>query len=265
MTPEEYEQIMGNSQLQQQMGMTQQLQNQQQLLFQEQEKGLAEEQLDVEEIIDRIHNLLQGKELKDNGSGVKEWTDTKDNRMKILSDWGIQRVMQTVRFHINKNTLLSNFDEAQINRMMYHFTTEMNDLVLLKYKELFRETPFEECKKIIEENLKDKQQIRSFALESMGQMPNKELIKQELLNELEGRIEKEIQKVRDEQLKDKIKEYGLLLWEIESAVYATYNRAQGGKERETLRRHATFAEVRALQPEGMQKKGGMFSFLKSNG
>jgi len=263
MTPEEYDVIMGNSQLSQQLGM-QQNQAQQQLLFQEQERGLAEEQLDVEEIITRIHNLLQGKELKDNGQGVKEWTDS-NNGIKILSEWGIQRVMQTVRFNINKNTLLSNFDEGQINRMMYHFTTELNDLILLKYAKLFKETSFEECQQVINDKIAEKEKLRYFAIELMGLVPDKKEIKKELLRELEGRIEYEVTKVREEELKERIKEYGLLLWEIESAVYATLNRALGGKERETLRRHANFTEVRALQPEMLQKgKGGMMGWLKGS-
>lgn len=261
MDANEYEQIMNNSMLSQQIGMNNQ-QAQQQLMFQEQERGLAEEQLDVEEIIDRIYNLLLGKELKDNGQGVKEWVVSKTTDMKILSDWGIQRVMQVVRFHINKNTLLSNFDEGQINNLMYRFTTEMNDLVLLKYEILFRETTVEECKEIVRKKLAEKQKIGEFAFEVLGQTADKEMIEQKLLNEIEGKIEKEIEKIKREKLKERIKEYGLLLWEIEQSVYSTLNRAQGGKERETLRRHANFTEVRALQPESMQKKGGMFSWLK---
>jgi hypothetical protein len=264
MTPEQYETIMGNSQLQQQMSMTNQQQMQQQM-FQEQERGLAEEQLDVEEIIDRIYNLLQGKEMKDVGSGVKEWVSSANNDMRILSEWGIQRVMQTVRFHINKNTLLSNFDESQVNNLMYRFTNEMNDLVLLKYKMLFREMSFEECKVVVEQKIENKEKLRNFAIELLGQVPDKKQIRKDVLGEIEGRIEKEVAKIKEDALKERIKEYGLLLWEIEQSVYSTLNRALGGKERETLRRHAQFTEVRALTPEGMGKtKGGMFSWLKGS-
>jgi len=260
-TQEEYGNIMDSSQLQQQLGMSN-LQAQQQLLMQEQERGLAEEQLDVEEILDRIYNLLQGRELKDSGQG-KEWVDSVGVDMKILSDWGIQRIMQVVRFHINKNTLLSNFNEKQVDRLMYDFTTELNDLVLLKYQLLFREPTFEECKDVIQQRLLEKEKIKIFANEALGLASDKEKIKADLLRELEGRIEHEIAKIKDDVRKEKIKEYGLLLWEIEQAVYSTLQRALGGKERETLRRHANFTEVRALQPESMQKKGGMFSWLKS--
>jgi hypothetical protein len=262
MDENQYADFMASQQLQQQMGMNS-LNTQQQLMFNEQERGLAEEQLDVEEIIDRIYNLLQGRELKDNGSGVKDWIESKDNQMKILSDWGVQRIMQIVRFHINKNTLLSNFDEVQINRLMYHFTTEMNDLVLLKYQKLFRETTFEECKQIMELKLSENEKIKHFTYELIGQSPDKEKIRQKLLDELEGNIEKQINKIREDERKNRIKEYGLLLWEIEQSVYSTLNRAYGGKERETLRRHASFSEVRSLQPEQQKKGGGVFGWLKS--
>jgi len=260
-TNEEYANIMENSQLQQQMGMNN-AQAQQQLLMQEQERGLAEEQLDVEEILDRIYNLLQGRELKDSGQG-KEWVDSTIAGVKVLSDWGVQRIMQIVRFHINKNTLLSNFREDQINRIMFDFTTELNDLILLKYQQLFREPTFEECKNIIHKRLLEREKIKIFTNEALGLTSDKEKIKKDLLSELEGRIEYEIGKIRDDERKEKIKEYGLLLWEIEQAVYSTLNRALGGKERETLRRHAQFSEIRALQPESMQKKGGMFSWLRN--
>lgn len=262
MTPEQYEAIMNSSALQQQMS-SQNQQLQQQMMFQEQERGLAEEQLDVDEIIDHIYNLLQGKELKDSGDGTKKWMDTNNSDMVILSEWGIQRIMQSVRFHINKNTLLSNFDHTQINNLMYHFTTELNDLVLLKYEKLFKEMTFDECREVLEKKLLEKSKLREFAISILGRTPDKVQIKKDLLKEMEGRIEYEINKIKAEALKLRIKEYGLLVWEIEQTLYSTLNRALGGKERETLRRHAQFTEVRALQPEiSGSKKGGLFGWLK---
>ena len=134
---------------------------------------------------------------------------------------------------------------------------------MLKYQQLFRESTFEECKTIIQNRLIEKQKIKEFANETLGLASDKEKIKRELLRELEGRIDNEIAKIRDSERKEKIKEYGLLLWEIEQAVYSTFFRALGGKERETLRRHAQFTEVRALQTD-QQKQGGMFSWLKGS-
>jgi len=261
MTPEEMERIYNSEALRGQMGQNA-MATQQQLLFQEQERGLAEEQLDVEEILDRLHNLFQGKQYKDVGQGVKEWIEPTDTSMKTLSEWGVQRMMQIARFHINKNTLLSNYDEPQIQRCMYHFTTELNDLVLLKYKQLFREPSFEECKKILQTRMDEKGKLRELAFELLGKTANKIQIKQDIINEMEGKIEREMQKIKEEQLKERIKEYGLLCWELESCVYSTYRRAYMGKERETLRRHASFSEIRTAG-DTPQKKGGLTGWLRA--
>lgn len=260
-TPEEMERIYSGQVLQQQLGQNA-LATQQQLMFQEQERGLAEEQLDVEEILERICNLLQGNEYKDIGQGVKQWIENKDPKSKILSDWGVQRMMQIARFHINKNTLLSNFSEEQINRIMYDCTTEMNDLFLLKYKQLLREATFEECKKILDKKIENRKDVMVYTLEILGKKSDSEQIKKLIFMEMEGKIERELKKIKDEELSERIKEYGIILWEVEQAIYSTFNRAYMGKERETLRRHASFSEVRSLSPE-IQKKGGITGWLKS--
>ncbi len=235
---------------------------QHQILIQDQEKGLAEAQLDVEEIIERIHNLLEGKEFKDLGNGVRGWVESNNNDNKTLSEWGVHRIMQTVRFHINKNTLLSNFSAEQIDRLMLSFMTEMNDLVLLKYEKLFREATFEECKQILEDRLKDRRNLKKFALEILGENPDDEKINKQVMKEMEGLIEKEIQEIKEQQRRERIKEYGLLLEEIESQVFATYNRAWKGEERGSLRRHATFSDVRTTGMAQPQKKGGVFGWIK---
>ena len=72
-TQEEYDTIMMNSQISQQMGMQQQ-QAQQQAMFQEQERGLAEEQLDVKEVIrDILFQMLTkiGYEITTSSDGVE--------------------------------------------------------------------------------------------------------------------------------------------------------------------------------------------------
>lgn len=260
MNDEEVMSALGTQQLQGQLGMNA-MQTQQQLMFNEQEQGLAAEQLDVEKILEGIYALLQGKEYKDNGHGVREWIEPTNQSMKILSDWGVQRIMQTVRFHINKNTLLSWYDEREIKSMMLHFTTELNDLFYMKYRQILREPTFEECKVILLNRLSEREKLRVFALEILGQKPNKEQIKKEMLREIEGTIAKEIQKIKNDQLNDRIKEYGLLLWEVEQAVLSTFNRAYFGKERETLRKHAQFSEIRSLNPP-VNNKGGIGGWLK---
>jgi len=260
MNEEEYAAIMNSQQLQQQLGQNA-MSTQQQLMFQEQEKGLAEEQLDVEDIIMRIYNLILGKQLVDKGGGNLEWEEPKTKRLKILSEEGIQRIMQMIRFHINKNTLLSNYSIEEVYKTMYNFVTELNDLIFLKHKSIFAETTFEECKEIMERDMANRLKLKMFTYEVLGKVPDKAKLNKEMMEEMEGKIEKLMQDIKEKQLRERIKEYGILSWEIEQQVFSTLLRALRGEERGSLRRHANFSEVRSITPE-IQKKGGLFGWSK---
>ena len=253
------EAIMNQSALQ---GQTQQnaLANaQQQYYLDERERGLAETQLDVTEIISKIYHLLQQDVWREDDQGIGSWKPVKPVE-RTLTDWGVDRIMQVTNFYVNKNNLLSNYDEKQINRLMLRFVKEINDLVLLKYQLLFRQPTFEECKTILLDRIEGKKQLKMFAYEILGKIPNEKEIKAELVNEVEHKLEKEIEKIRNEQRKEKIREYGILMAQLETMVYATFNRAWRGEERGSIRRHTNISEVIGKM-QSPQQKGGMFKWV----
>ena len=170
--------------------------------------------------------------------------------------------MQTIHFYVNKNSLLSNFSEDQINRIMLRFVCELNDLVLLKYQILFKELSFEECKEIILERIKDKKAMRMFTLDILGKKYDEKTINDEFLLELEKTLEMEMSKIKEEQRKEKLRDYGLLMAQLEQMVYATLNRAWKGEERGSIRRHTTISELIGNKPQ-QQGKGGIFSWGKN--
>lgn len=236
-----------------------------QYYLQEQEKGLAEAQLEVDSIKSEIYHLLRQDILEETpkGSGKFDWVKIKKVRERILSDSGVDRIMQVIHFYINKNTLLSNFDEKQINRLMLRFIREMNDLILLKYQLLFRQPTFEECKEIILEKIDDKKKMRMFAFEIMGKEFDEEVIKKNLLEEMEKTLETEMEKIRREQRKEKLRDYGLIIAQLEIMVYASLNRAYRGEERGSLRRHMNVNELIGGRPNLPQSsKGGIFEWGK---
>src|SRR3972149_6234450 len=50
-------------------------------------------QLDVKEELDRIFHLLSSHTLGHDGEGNEEWQEPKDDRLKILSEYGVQQIM----------------------------------------------------------------------------------------------------------------------------------------------------------------------------
>ena len=232
-----------------------------QYYLQEHEKGLAEAQLEVDNIKSEIYHLLRQDKLGKIDDGRIDWIPIKDESERTLSDWGVDRLMQVIHFYINKSNLLSNFDTIQINRLMLKFVREINDLVLLKYQVLFREPTFEECKEIILEKLNNRKKMKLFSMEVLGQTGDEEGIKKELLEEMQITLEKEMEKTRRDTKKEKIRDYGLIIVQLEIIVFATLNRAWKGEERGSLRRHMNVNELIApRQNPAQQNKGGAFSW-----
>ena len=260
MEQEDVERYANQTAIQGQAGQNAAASAQAQFYNQEKELGLADAQLEVDTIKEDIFHLLR-QDIKELEKGKMKWVDLKSQKERTLSDWGVDRIMQVIHFYINKNTLLSNFSEEQINRLMLKFIKELNDLILLKYQILFREPSFEECKEIILKKLDNRKKMKLFSLEVLGQKGDDKKIKEELLEEAEATLEKEMEKVRKETKKEKIRDYGLIIVQLEIIVFATLNRAWKGEERGSLRRHMNVSELVGSKPIPMQQnKGGVFSW-----
>ncbi len=260
MDPEETEQYINQTAIQGQVTKSAVDLAQSQYYNQEREMGLADAQLEVDSIKEDIFHLLR-QDVKEAKKGKFEWVNLKSQRERTLSDWGVDRLMQIIHFYINKNNLLSNFSEEQINRLMLKFIKELNDLILLKYQVLFREPTFEECKEIILEKLNNRKKMKLFSMEVLGQTGDEEGIKKELLEEMQITLEKEMEKTRRDTKKEKIRDYGLIIVQLEIIVFATLNRAWKGEERGSLRRHMNVNELIApRQNPAQQNKGGAFSW-----
>lgn len=257
MEQEEYEEKMMQANLQGAVGQNASSQAAAQYYLQEQEKGLADAQLEVNSIKSEIYHLLRQDIQKEIQPGIFEWNPVENQNERILSDWGVDRFMKMISFYVNKNTLLSNFPEEEIKRLMKKFVKELNDLILLKYQVLFREPTFEECKLIIKNRIEEKKNIRMFSLEIMGKDVDENKVESEIIKEMEGTIMFEIEKIKREQRKEKLRDYGLIINELEIIVLATLRRAYRGEERGSLRRHMTVSElIGGKNPQNIKNSSG---------
>lgn len=258
MDEQDYAEMAGHAQV---TGMTQKnAAEAAQYYLEEKEKGIVDIQLEVDSIKSDIYHLLKQDILKMNGDSLRSEWEPIGMKERTLTDWGVERIMQTIHFYINKNTLLTNFNEEQIRSIMLTFMQETNDLVLLKYQNLFREPTFEECKEMMEEKVADKKKMKVFTLELLGKDVDEIQITKDLMTELEKTLEKEMEKIKTEKRKEKIRDYGLLVAQLEIIVFATLNRAWKGEERGSIRRHTQISELIGGRAPMQQKSGGMFSW-----
>lgn len=230
-----------------------------QYYLEEQDKGLAETQLNVEEILANIYHWLR-QDIKSEKNKKIVWEAITDAKQRTLSDIGVDKIMGKLHFYINRNTLLTNLDEKQIARVMLRFVKEMNSLLFLKYQAIFKQLTFEECKEILEERIEGRKKIRKYALELSGKTVDDKEVKKEVVLEMETKIEKEMEKIREEKRKEQLREYGSIMAELEHIVYFCLNRAFRGEERGSIRRHTNISELVGKMPMQEKQRGGIFKW-----
>jgi len=95
--------------------------------------NLIKWQLELDSILERVEHLLRG----DKPTFVKGnliWKSPKDNKDRTLNDFGVSEIMKILSMYLNRNTILSNYDEETINFKVYDFGMEIADLFYLKYE-----------------------------------------------------------------------------------------------------------------------------------
>ena len=212
--------------------------------LQQQESNMIKDQLSLSDELEMIEHLLRGEVLTDIGNGMRDWKPPKDISNIILTEHGIYLIMNTIMFYLNKNTLLSNYSEDIINEKMEDFAEALNDTVFMEYEKVFVQPTFQECKQVLLDRIEKKTELRMFAMELVGEEGDKSIIQSEFIDELEGRIDNEIEKIRQQLIKNKLKRFMILIRIIQDAIHSTYLRAFGGAERRTLRQHIHVSETR---------------------
>ncbi len=224
----------------------------------EAEKNLAETQLDCDETLLKIYHQLRQDVLTPGEGGVLDWKDLNDPKKRILTDEGVDKIMQVLQSYVNKETLLSNFDEKTIARRMLEFSLALSGILFLKYEIFFRVPNFQECKEILEDRIEEQIKRRKSTLELLGKPVDEKEIKKEVIKEIEPRLDYEIQKIKSEQTKLNLREYEMLFTQLKAIVEATHNRAWKGEERGSLRRHFNISEIIGGKGGGNEKKRNMF-------
>lgn len=263
-TPEEQEQtdqIMQQSALATQAGQIAQQAAASQYYVDEKEKSIADAQLEVEVTLEKLYHMLKQDVWRDVDQGRMDWVAIKDDKKRVLTDEGVDRIMQVMACYINKESLLSNFSEAQINQIMLEFRLALNGLHFQKYEIFFRIPTFAECKAILLQRFEEQKDIKKFAMEVSGLTPDEEQIKNDIVKENEGRIEKELANIQHTKTKENLMEWEMTFTQLSQLVRATLNRAWKGEERGSLRRHTNISEVLG-RTTPIQKEGGMFKWIK---
>jgi len=106
------------------------------LFNQENEENLIKYQLDMRDILDRLYHLLKGDVLKEDAEGNILYREPESPESKPFNEFGVQLLMNIMQFYLNRNTILSNYDDDTIKWKVYDFGIEVSDLIHNRYDEM---------------------------------------------------------------------------------------------------------------------------------
>jgi len=210
--------------------------------LEESEKNLAEAQLDCDSTLVNLRHLLR-QDRKVESNNTIDWKPISDPKKRILTDEGVDKIMEIMETYINKETLLSNFGDETIKSRMLEFSLAFSGLIFMKYEIYFRVPTLLECKEILKKRMQEHIDKKVMACELRGKAPNLKEIQEEVGKDFEKRMEYEIGKIKQEQTKLNLREFEMMFIKLKALIEATHNRAWKGEERGSLRRHFNISEV----------------------
>lgn len=193
--------------------------------------GVAEISTEVEKELDRIYHLLSGDKAFKTEEG-EGWKPAADDRMKILSDYGVDKIMELMSFYVSKVHILSYYpDDKEIKSMTYEFGMKLADLIHNRYEMFFHypkpEELYEELSPIV---LQTPEDFPSYII--YDEQGNKTID--------ENKFYKECVKLSEQELDSKLPHFPMICLALVHSVHSTLMKAYKG---ETARNLRTMAHI----------------------
>lgn len=106
----------------------------------EQDANLVKWQLDIGEELERIEHLLRKQVPKYDEDGNKYFEDPKEED-QLFNNEGVNEVLGILTNYINKNIILSNFDEDEVKVRVKQFSRTFSNFIFLNYQKFGMNTP----------------------------------------------------------------------------------------------------------------------------
>lgn len=110
-------------------------------LSQVNDENLIKWQLDLKKDLDEIEHLLRGEKMVKDEEGEWVWKASQVESNRPFNEKGVAMIMNIIKFYLNRNTLLANYEQDIINEKMEDFSNELTNLIFTKYDEMGMNTP----------------------------------------------------------------------------------------------------------------------------
>ena len=210
--------------------------------------NLIKWQLELDNILERAEHILRGDVLVFE-SGNLIWKKNDITTNNILNEYGVQEIMRVLSTYLNRNTVLSDYEDEEIREKVLDFGKELNDLFFMKYEEIFNYPTYQECKEIFLKKKRDKEmEIQDIYKDIFGLRVSEDVVNDIVMVEKGYQeIVLELKRIRNDLTLAKRKNYPMLHRQLVDIVHSAYKRALHGGERRSLREARQITQSESLQ------------------
>jgi len=88
----------------------------------------------LNDILERAEHILRG-DVPTFRDGHIIWSKNPQPEKNTLNEYGVQETMKVLSMYINRNTILSDFTQKEINLKVFDFGREINNLYFMRYED----------------------------------------------------------------------------------------------------------------------------------
>lgn len=112
----------------------------------QQDNNLIEYQLETAELLERIEHFLKGDVLKSDEQGNQFYETPDDDTLILFNKYGVNSIMSIIGNYIDKNTILSNYDEERINEILADLGEALINYIFCNYEKMGMDTEFKKSR-----------------------------------------------------------------------------------------------------------------------
>lgn len=104
-----------------------------------QEDDLVKWQLELNDILERAEHILRG-DVPEWVNGHMVWKSNPHPQHNPLNEIGVHEILKLLAMYINRNTILSDYDNEEINFKVFDFGRRLNNFIFMRYDEIGMDT-----------------------------------------------------------------------------------------------------------------------------
>ncbi len=112
----------------------------------QEDKNLIEFQLDTSDMLSKIEHFLKGDYIAVDDDGNEVWKSQTDDTLILFNKYGVNSILLIIGNYIDKNTMLSNYDEMRINEILADLGEELAKFIFCNYEKMGMDTEFKKTR-----------------------------------------------------------------------------------------------------------------------